>query len=213
MVRRVSAVEPQGRFTAAAHEFFRDLFRTCLRLVWRLQVSEVPVLPDGAVIVAANHRSFLDPLVLAAPIDRRVTFMMSSKYYDMPLLNWFFRMARCIVVEHGRESAAPLREAVRVLQAGHVLGIFPEGHISPDGRLQPGQPGLAWIARRTGAPVYPMHIGGTREALRKGQAMLRMSHITVKMGAPLSIGDYPEGAEGNARFTADVMAAIEALGR
>jgi 1-acyl-sn-glycerol-3-phosphate acyltransferase len=121
-------------------------------------------------------------------------------------------MARCIVVEDERDNRATLRAAKAVLDHGLALGIFPEGHISPDGALQPARPGIAWLARKTGAPVVPVHLGGTREALPRGARMLRPARIEARMGAALSIADYGDGRAGEEAFTRDVMAAIARLG-
>lgn len=214
MVKRVSPTAPPGpwnRFAYGLFQFF--LFRAMFRGVYSMSIADTRPLPDGAVILAANHRSFLDPLVLGAAVDRRVTYMMKAKYYDIPALNWFFRMARCIVVEaEGGDRRNVLREAIAVLRAGKVLGMFPEGHISDDGSMGPPEPGLAMIARRSGAMVIPMHLGGTREALKKGDKGMHLSKMTVHMGAPMSIADYADGREGNEAFTKDLMSAIGVLG-
>ncbi|MGQ0552287.1 MAG: lysophospholipid acyltransferase family protein [Planctomycetota bacterium] len=213
MSHRVAPLAPRGLGNELAYYACRDSFNVLLRLFWRLSLADVRPLPEGPLIVAANHRSFLDPLVLGAVLDRRLFYMMHAKYYDLPALNGFFRMARCIVVESGEDQRAALRDAVRVLEAGEALAIFPEGHISPDGSLQPAQPGLAWIARKTGAPVYPLHLGGTREALRKGQRWLHLSHVTAALGDPLRVQDFPEGRAGLEAFNTAVMSAIARLGR
>jgi 1-acyl-sn-glycerol-3-phosphate acyltransferase len=210
---RVSPLAPRSALEGLAYDFFHSSFRLVLRTLYRMSHADTRPLPAGAVILAANHRSFIDPLVLGMASDRRVTFMMKAKYYDLPALNWFFRMARCIIVESTGDNRATLRAARDVLEAGLVLGMFPEGHISDDGEQQPGQPGVAWLARRTGAPVFPVHIGGTREALLKGSGRLRLSHVTLRVGAPLSIADFPDSREGAEAFTQELMARIRQLGQ
>jgi 1-acyl-sn-glycerol-3-phosphate acyltransferase len=214
MVKRVSPLAYSGPWNQFAYGFFqRFLFPLVFRSVYSMSIADTRSLPDGALILACNHRSFLDPLVLGGAVDRRITFMMKAKYYDIPALNWFFRMARCIVVEaEGGDRRNVLREAVAVLRDGLVLGMFPEGHISDDGCMGPAEPGLAMIARRSGATVIPMHLGGTREALQKGDKFLKLSKMTARMGEPMSMADYPEGRAGNEAFTRDLMAAIAALG-
>jgi 1-acyl-sn-glycerol-3-phosphate acyltransferase len=121
-------------------------------------------------------------------------------------------MSRCVVVEQEAENLTALRDAKKVLDQGKVLTIFPEGHISPDGNLQAGQQGVAWLARRTGALVVPVWVGGTREVLTKGAKRLHHSKIRMRTGDPLSIADYPPGREGIELFTEAVMAAIAKLG-
>lgn len=209
---RVSPLQPRSELESFGFDCFHGFFRLVLRTLYRMSLADTRALPDGAVILAANHRSFIDPLVLGQATERRTTFMMKGKYYDVPALNWFFRMSRCIIVDSERDNRSTLRAAKEVLEAGGVLGIFPEGHISDDGEQQAGQPGVAWLARRTGAPVYPVHIGGTREALKKHDKRLHVSHVTLRVGEPLSIADFPDTREGAEAFTLALMAAIRELG-
>jgi 1-acyl-sn-glycerol-3-phosphate acyltransferase len=209
---RVPPLQPTTALESAGYWACHDILRILLRTLWRLSLCDVRELPDGPVILAANHRSFLDPLVLGAAVERRVTYMMTARYYDRPALNGFFRMSRCIVVDETTDKRKPLRDSLEVLQAGHVLGIFPEGHISPDGRLQPAQPGLGWLAQKAGAPVYPVWLGGTREALVRGEGRLRLSRVVVRMGAPRLATDFGAGREAADELTAAVMADLARLG-
>lgn len=209
---RVSPLAVRSPFEDLGYDFCQSTFRTCLRTIWHLSLADVRELPEGPVILAANHRSFLDPLVMGAVVERRVTYMMTAKYYDLPALNWFFRMARCIVVDEQADNKRALRDSLEVLEAGGVLGIFPEGHISPDGAMRPAQPGMAWLARRTGAPVFPMWLGGTREALSKGDGWLRASRVAVRMAAPRHAADFGEGRAAEDALTRAVVADIARLG-
>jgi 1-acyl-sn-glycerol-3-phosphate acyltransferase len=145
---RVSPLHPSGPVEAAGYWICRGTFRLALRTAWHLSLADVRDLPDGPVILAANHRSFIDPLVLGSAVERRVTFMMTARYYDLPALNWFFRMSRCIVVDDEKpDNRKALRDSLESLDAGQVVAIFPEGHISPDGALRAAQPGMGWLAR------------------------------------------------------------------
>jgi len=193
-------------YTAVQH-----LARLTLRTVWHVSMADVPPLPDGPLILAPNHRSFIDPLVVGGLVDRPVNFLMHAKYYDMAPLRWFFRMARCLVVEDDQDNRRALRAGYEVLAAGRALVIFPEGSISPDGSLQPAQGGVAWLARKSGAPVYPIHLGGTREVLRKGSCLLRPAHVSMRVGRPLSIAGFEPGRAGNDAFTERLMDSIREL--
>lgn len=213
-VFRVSPLEPCGPLNQLGYDFCKHTFRLVLRTIYRMSLADVRPLPEtGPVIIAPNHRSFLDPLAVGCSFDRRSWYMMNGKYYDVPALNWFFRMSRVVVVEDERDNRAALRAAKTILDAGKPLVIFPEGHISPDGELKAGQPGVAWLAHKTGAPVIPVHVGGTREALAKGDKRLHLSRVTIRTGEPLRIDDFPEGREGQVAFTQAVMDAIAGLGR
>src|SRR6185503_13214315 len=84
--------------------------------------------------------------------------------------------------------------------------------ISKDGALQPPQAGIAWLARRTGAPVIPVYLGGTREVLPRGSKRLHLHPVRAVMGEPLRLADYPDGRAGEQAFANDVMSAIARLG-
>jgi len=210
---RVSPLHPAGPLEAAGYWMCRGTFRLALRTAWHLSLADVRELPDGPIILAANHRSFIDPLVLGSAVERRVTFMMTARYYDLPALNWFFRMSRCIVVDDEKpDNRKALRDSLESLDAGQVVAIFPEGHISPDGALRAAQPGMGWLARKSGAPVFPVWLGGTREVLAKGERRLRSSHVTVRMGAPRLATDFGASRDAEAALTAAIMADIARMG-
>lgn len=210
---RVSPLAPKSALEHWGYSVCAGTFGLLLRTIFQMRFADVRSLPEGPLILAANHRSFIDPGVLGAIADRPIVYMMHAKYYDLKLLNWFFRMSRCIVVDDIADTRAALRASEEVLRQGQVLGIFPEGHISKDGALQPPQPGIAWLARRTGAPVIPVYLGGTREVLPRGSKRLHLHAVRAAMGEPMRLGDYPAGRAGDQAFANDVMAAIARLGR
>jgi len=209
---RVSPLSPKSPLEQWGYSVCQCVFGLLLRTLFRMRFADVRPLPDGPLILAANHCSFIDPGVLGAIADRPIIYMMHAKYYDLKALNWFFRMSRCIVVDDAADMRAALRASEEVLRQGQVLGIFPEGHISKDGTLQPPQPGIAWLARRTGAPVIPVYLGGTREVLPRGSKRMRLRPVRTAMGEPLRAVDYPAGRAGEQQFAQDVMAAIARLG-
>jgi len=210
--RRVDPLKPTGVLNAMAYRLVTGALSLAMRTVFGVQKMDLHPIPDGPLILAPNHRSFLDPVVLGTMVDRRIIFMMHAKYYDMPALNWLYSLSRCIPVESGKENRRALREGKRVLDAGRALAIFPEGTISPDGELQPAQPGMAWLARVSGAPVYPIYIGGTREVLMKGSARLRPGRITIRSGDARLRSEFPPGRDGDEAFSRAIMADIAALG-
>ena len=209
--RRYDPVGPFSWRNALAYGFCAGLAHNVMRLLFRVRHCDTWPLPEGPVILAPNHCSFVDPLVVGPFVTRRVVFMMYAKYYDNPVFHWVYRAARCIPVDVGSESRRALREGKRVLDAGKPLVIFPEGRISPDGALQPAQPGLAWLARMTGAPVVPMHIGGSRDVLTKGSWKVRFKPMTLRQGRPRRRAEFPPGRRGDEAFSDAVMADIAAL--
>jgi len=210
---RVSPLAPWTWRNRLAYWLHKWTLRLLLGVLFRVRVGPVPPLPEGPVILAANHRSYLDPILLGAVVPLRVTYMMTAKYYDSRRLGWFFRMARCIVIEEKGGNRQALRDARDVLAMGRCVGVFPEGHISPDGELKRGQGGVAWLAAKTGATVVPVFISGTREAFRKGERRIRpFQRITVAFGEPISIAAFGADRAGQEAFSRELMARIAALG-
>jgi len=211
--RRVDPMEPTGLGNAMGYRLVTGTLCLLMRTIFHVRRADLGPLPEGPVILAPNHRSFLDPIVLGTLEPRRIIFLMHARYYDMPLLGWMYRLSRCIPVESGSENRRALRVGKRVLDAGRALAIFPEGTISPDGELQPAQPGMAWLARVSGASVIPIHIGGTREVLSKGSMRIRAGEITLRSGAARLRSEFPRGRHGDEAFSDAIMADIDSLGR
>ena len=165
---------------------------------------------DGALIVAANHVSYLDPAVLGATLPRPAHFIMVGGIWRKTGLNWFFRGMRSIPVDReGLMSRSALKAALDALARGEVVGIFPEGgRALPDGSV-PALAGVALLARRSGAPVLPTGISGTFEALPRGRAIPRICKIRVRFG-PL-VRHEGLSREQDAAFTTVLMREIRAL--
>src|SRR5918996_3711400 len=137
-----------------------------LRGLYRVKVQGRANVPkSGPVILAANHRSFLDSLFLPLVIGRRVTFVAKAEYFDSKKTAWFFRGVGQIPIrrEGGSASEGALASATEVLQQGGVFGIYPEGTRTRDGYLHRGHTGAARLALRTGAPIVPVGMVGTDE--------------------------------------------------
>jgi 1-acyl-sn-glycerol-3-phosphate acyltransferase len=189
-----------------------------LRLMFRPRVSGLEnIPPSGGAILAANHVSFLDPLLLPLVVPRRrVLFLTKVKYIDKPFLRWFLRGAGVIPVETAR-AAGPseaVAGGVQAVREGKLVGIFPEGTRSPDGRLHRGKTGVARIAIETGVPVIPAGIVGTDLAFPRGARLPRPRSVQITFGPPLKFGP-PDGTAGGLaairEATEQVMAAIQAI--
>jgi 1-acyl-sn-glycerol-3-phosphate acyltransferase len=166
----------------------------------------------GPAILIANHVSYLDAGVLGSVVPRKIHFIVLSRMYAMWRLRWFYAGMETIPVQPGRPDRAAIRRALQVLRRGGVVGIFPEGSRSPDGSLQPAQPGAAMIAARSGAPVVPAAIRGAREAFGRGRAWPRPQRIRVRFGPPFRIeGGSKETRDSLQRHSQRMMSAIAAL--
>jgi 1-acyl-sn-glycerol-3-phosphate acyltransferase len=171
----------------------RALALPLLRKGFDLRIEGSARIPSsGPVLLASNHLSFMDPVVLQAVLPRPIHYLMTARLHRSPRWGWVYRMFDAVPVTLGSGNFVALAEAATRLQAGGVVGIFPEGGISKDGALGPFRPGVALLALRARVPVLPVAIRGTREALPPGTYRLRRTPIRVRVGNPVPM---PEGLE------------------
>ncbi|POX38170.1 1-acyl-sn-glycerol-3-phosphate acyltransferase [Streptomyces sp. Ru73] len=169
-----------------------------LRVVFRPRVEGLEHVPEeGAAIIAGNHLSFADHFVMPAIVPRRVTFLAKSEYFTGPGLKGrltaaFFRGVGQIPVDRsgGQASRAAIRSGVNVLRRGRLLGIYPEGTRSHDGRLYKGRTGVAAMALEAGVPVVPCAVIGTFEAQPAGRRLPRAMRVTIRFGEPMDFSRY-----------------------
>lgn len=153
-----------------------------MRLVWRPRVEGSASLPrSGPVIIASNHLSFIDSFFLALMVRRRVTFLAKAEYFTKPgVKGWlskrFFAGTGQVPIDRTGADAAQgaLDTGLRVLAGGSMLGIYPEGTRSPDGKLYRGKTGVARLALASGAPVVPCAVIGTDALQPPGRLMPRL---------------------------------------
>jgi 1-acyl-sn-glycerol-3-phosphate acyltransferase len=165
-----------------------------LRVCYRIRVEGRERVPrHGPVILAANHRSFMDSMFLPLQIRRRVTFVAKAEYFDSRKTAWFFRAVGQIPIrrEGGSASERALASATEVLEQGGVFGIYPEGTRTRDGYLHRGHTGVARLALRTGAPIVPVGMIGTDEIQATDRKLPRLFRpVTIRFGAPVPLEHY-----------------------
>ncbi|MCT2544437.1 1-acyl-sn-glycerol-3-phosphate acyltransferase [Streptomyces atratus] len=169
-----------------------------LRLFFRPRIEGLEHIPeDGAAIVAGNHLSFSDHFLMPAILKRRITFLAKAEYFTGPgvkgrLTAAFFRGIGQIPVDRsGKEAGqAAIREGLGVLSRGELLGIYPEGTRSHDGRLYKGKVGVAVMAVKGQVPVVPCAMVGTFEIQPPGQVVPRIKRVTIRFGEPLDFSRY-----------------------
>ncbi|GGK26256.1 1-acyl-sn-glycerol-3-phosphate acyltransferase [Streptomyces camponoticapitis] len=169
-----------------------------LRLLFRPRIEGLEHIPaDGAAILAGNHLSFSDHFLMPAIIKRRITFLAKAEYFTGPgikgrLTASFFRGVGQIPVDRsGKEAGqAAIREGLGVLAKGELLGIYPEGTRSHDGRLYKGKVGVAVMAIRAQVPVVPCAMVGTFEIQPPGQKIPSIKRVTIRFGEPLDFSRY-----------------------
>ena len=171
-----------------------------LRVLFRPWVKGLEHIPaEGSVIVASNHLSFSDSFFMPLMLPRPVYFLAKSDYFTGTGLKGkltaaFFRGVRSVPIDRASAASADpaLQTALRILGDGHVLGLYPEGTRSPDGRLYKGRTGIARIALASGVPVVPCVMIGTFEIQPPGQVRPRIKKVGVKFGEPLDFTRYAE---------------------
>jgi 1-acyl-sn-glycerol-3-phosphate acyltransferase len=169
-----------------------------LRAVFRPRIEGLEHVPaSGAAIVAGNHLSFSDHFLMPAVLKRRITFLAKAEYFTGPGLKGrltaaFFRSAGQIPVDRSGKDAgqAAIREGLGVLSRGELLGIYPEGTRSHDGRLYKGKVGVAVMALKAEVPVVPCAMIGTFEAQPPGRKLPRVHPVTIRFGEPLDFSRY-----------------------
>ena len=167
-----------------------------MRGLYKVRVEGLENVPgSGNGIVAANHISFLDSLFIPLAVPRRVTYLAKAEYWDSWKTKWFFQMLGQIPVrrDDSAKAQAALEAGMRVLSRGGLLGIYPEGTRSPDGRLYRGKTGVGRMAAEAGAPVIPVGLVGTREIMSKDAKLPKATgSVAVRFGKPIRI-DANEG--------------------
>lgn len=169
-----------------------------LRLLFRPWVEGLENVPEaGPAIFASNHLSFSDSIFLPLMVPRRITFLAKSDYFTGRsfkgrLTAFFFRGVGQVPVDRsgGSASEAALRTGLRILGGGQLLGIYPEGTRSPDGRLYRGKTGVARMALESGVPVIPVAMINTFEVQPSGKVMPKIQPVGVRIGAPMDFSRY-----------------------
>lgn len=169
-----------------------------LRLAFRPRIEGLDHVPSsGPAIVAGNHLSFSDHFLMPAILRRRITFLAKAEYFTGPgikgrLTAAFFRSIGQIPVDRSGKDAgqAAIREGLRVLRRGELLGIYPEGTRSHDGRLYKGKVGVAVMALRAQVPVVPCAMIGTFEAQPPGKVIPSFRPVVIRFGKPLDFSRY-----------------------
>lgn len=199
------------------YRLLRGATATLLPRWFDLTVSGLEHLPSAdPFILASNHHNYLDGVVLGVAVPRPIAFMVMPRVYRAsPLHPALHQRIGSIPIDLERPDVGAIKRALRVLAEGGVLGIFPEGPFSREGRLVPGQPGVIGIAQRAGVPVIPAAIHGTYEALVGRRFHIpRRRPLAVRFGRPLHLA--PPGSRALRRpereeATRRLMDAIKAL--
>lgn len=161
-------------------------------------IENVPL--NGAAILASNHLSFSDSIFLPLIVPRRITFFAKSEYFNRKglkgkVISSFFRLSNQIPINRSNSlsSAGSLKSGLNILREGKLLGIYPEGTRSPDGRLYKGRTGVAKLALMSKAPIIPIGMIGTDKIQPIGQKIPNIGKVLINIGSPMnfSLKLYP----------------------
>jgi 1-acyl-sn-glycerol-3-phosphate acyltransferase len=170
--------------------------RTLARCITRVQLEgDAAAIPrDGPVILAANHNSNADPVIVGAwltpRLGRRIHWLGKREMFDWPIVGWVARNGGVVPVDRGAADVEAFRLAERVLDAGQVLMVFPEGTRSPTAELQTPKDGLAMLALRTNATIVPIGVSDTDKVWPKGSFLPHPGgHVTMRIGDPFRLAE------------------------
>jgi 1-acyl-sn-glycerol-3-phosphate acyltransferase len=163
------------------------------RLYWRIRLEGTEHIPaDGPLIIAPNHVTFADPVLVSIPIRFAVHFMAWDALFKVPGLAWLIRRLRAFPVQIESADPSSTREAMRLLQAGRAVMIFPEAGRTPDGRLQRFRPGAFRLACALKVPVLPVTILGGHASWPPGRILPRPGRLSIIYHPVIPPPDEPD---------------------
>ena len=202
-----------GRLFPVARAVLTPIFRTG----WRIHLRGVENLPtDGPAIICPNHTSVIDSFLLPSVLPRRITFVGKAEYLDDWKTKHLFPALGMIPIDRkgGDASSRALDAAAGVLERGELFGIYPEGTRSHDGKLRKGHTGPARLALRTGAPLVPVGIIGTRDIQPPGASAPRPFHpCEIRIGRPIDAAHRSDDRLVLRQLTDELMYEIRELSR
>lgn len=167
-------------------DVFRPGFHRFCRFYFGLELAGTENIPAaGPVIITPNHQTYADPPLVTIPVRRPVYYMAWSRLFEVPALGWAIRRLRAFPVQIESSDARATREAVRLLQAGEALMIFPEGERSRDGALRRFKLGAFRLAVSLGVPILPVTIAGAHDSWPPGRLLPRRGRVRIIYHPPI----------------------------
>lgn len=180
MLRRLPSGGPLYRF-------LRLLVRGLLHRAWGLRSEGLTHFPPrGSVIIASNHPSEIDPIVLAAALPFRPTFLASKHIEQFPVVFWLARQFDPVFIRRGLTDVGAMRACLSRLERGEVIVVFPEGRVVQDADLGPLHRGAAFLSMRGRAPIVPVALVGTETMWPLGARWPRKARLLVRVGTPIA---------------------------
>lgn len=187
------------------YRIFRGTMRLILRLFFDLKVSGLENVPHSKkVILAGNHTSLMDGVVVGAAYPGKVYFLVAESVFKKSFIGFFARHLGFIPIKKEAFNKEAMREAIRLLENHNTIGIFPEGKISEDGKLAEGKRGVAVLALETGARIIPFAIEGAYNAWPLSKKYPKRHPVEIRFASALDVKGYDESDE----LTNEVMQEI-----
>jgi len=200
------------KYGLGVYRIAKVLARVLLQLLFGLKVEGAEKIPkEGPVILASNHMSFLDPVVMGVACPRVVSYMSRDDVFKYPILRWLLPRLYVIPVSRGAGDLGAIKAAIRVLKSGMAFGIFPEGRRSRTGFIEPFKTGVAAIALRTGAVIVPAAIIGSDKAWPVGKGPRVWRPVRVVFGDPIALPPGKTDHKNLEEVTRQLEAAVTAL--
>lgn len=181
------------------YRFVKAILTPILKGLYHVRAVGLESFPeDGPVIVVANHVSFMDSLFIPLMVPRRMVYLAKAEYFESWKTAWFFKFLGMIPVKRDvkEKTEAALLAGLEVLEEEGVIGLYPEGTRSPDGRCYRGRTGVARLVMRSQARVVPVGLIGSRQVMPKEARWPKLwGHVTVRFGEPLDFSRYLEEPE------------------
>jgi 1-acyl-sn-glycerol-3-phosphate acyltransferase len=193
--------------SAQTYEKVRRLFSGLVRAIYRIEVVGADRMPaTGPAVVAPNHESFLDAIILGAAISRELRFVAKAELWRSRLLAWMIEGLGAIPIERGRSDYLAAARVLQALEAGQAVVIFPQGAVRGD---RAWKQGAAHAALVTGAPLVPVRLVGTARALSRGR--IGFPRLRVIVGEPIAVVPGPKDPAAATKLTERLRVAVESL--
>jgi 1-acyl-sn-glycerol-3-phosphate acyltransferase len=173
--------------------------------------SACPLPRVGPAIVVSNHTSSLDPLLIQSVCPRLIRWMMAKEYFDIKAMRPLFDNVGVILVERSGRDMAATRAALRALEKGFILGVFPEGRIATDNKLLPFQNGIGMLATKSKAPVYPIFLDGNQRGQEMVEVFWHRNQATITFGPPVDLSGLPDSRQAIEQATERIQTAVNNL--
>jgi 1-acyl-sn-glycerol-3-phosphate acyltransferase len=170
-------------FASQRYRFFYNVVG-CELMFHRPVIIGRENVPDEGCLIISNHVSYMDPTTVGWAVAKEIYYLGRKSLFKPGFWGWFLPICNVLPIDREGHDISGLRRIIKMLQAGHSVLLFPEGTRSPDGQLQPAQPGAALIAVKANVPILPARVFGTYESLSRHTKSLRFHPIRVVIGKP-----------------------------